>query len=86
MLAVGALPLAAVDAGLGAALAARRPADLADALDLPDDLYVCPNGALPLGWPGDRSGRRATKPGRAEMVYDGSWGVSLPRTESGGRG
>jgi hypothetical protein len=85
MLAVGARPLTAVDAGLGAALAASRPADLADALDLPDDLHVCPNGALPLGWPGDRSGRRATKPGRPGMIYDGSWGVSLPCTESGGR-
>lgn len=82
MLAVGAMLLAAVDAGLGAALAASRPDELARALDLPDQVHVCTNGVLALGWPGEQPGRRAAKPELADLVYDGSWGAALQSFES----
>jgi nitroreductase len=52
MLAVGAVLLAAVDAGLGAALAGCRPGALARELDLPRQARIAPYGVLALGHPG----------------------------------
>jgi nitroreductase len=75
MLGIGAVLLAAVDAGLGAALSACRAGALAEALGLPRDAVVPPFGVLALGYPADDAVRRARKPGLADVVFDGTWGT-----------
>lgn len=77
MLGVGATTLAAVDAGLGTALAACRPAALARALELPEQARVAPFGVLALGYPADAPATRARKPALSEVYFDGSWGRPL---------
>jgi nitroreductase len=78
MLGVGAVVLAAVDAGLGTALAACRPAALADALGIPPEAHVMPFGVLAIGYAADEApARGAEKPKLSEVCYDGAWGVPL---------
>ena len=81
MMGVAAAMLAALDAGLGATVTACRPADLAAALGLPDDVVVCPAGVLALGWPSDAAGSgsgsgTAPKPALDEMYFTGRWGAA----------
>lgn len=79
MMGVAAAMLAALDAGLGATVTACRPAELASALDLPEDAVLCPWGVLALGWPvdGDTPTAGAPKPPLDEMYFAGRWGAPL---------
>jgi len=83
MMGVAAAMLAALDAGLGATVTACRPAQLADALGLPDGVVLCPAGVLALGWPAPEAQTRggAPKPALDEMYFAGGWGHPMPRTE-----
>ena len=77
MMGVSAAMLAALDAGLGATVTACRPAALAAALGLPDDVVVCPAGVLAIGWPASgavSSSAGAPKPALTDMYFDGRWG------------
>jgi nitroreductase len=74
MLAVAAVLLAAVDAGLGAGLAGCRPGALARALELPGHARIVPYGVLALGYAADAGATRPRKPALADVVYEGLWG------------
>ena len=79
MMGVAAAMLAALDAGLGATVTACRPAELAEALGLPDGAVLCPAGVLALGWPAVDAapaspGAAAPKPPLAEQYFTGRWG------------
>ena len=85
MMGVAAAMLAAIDAGLGATVTACKADELAAALGLPDDVFLCPWGVLALGWPetaGGGSGAAATaqapKPAVEEMYFAQGWGRPLP--------
>ncbi len=83
MMGVAAAMLAALDAGLGATVTACRPAQLAEALDLPDGVVLCPAGVLALGWPAPEGQPRggAPRPALDEVYFAGGWGNPMPRTE-----
>jgi nitroreductase len=79
MMGVAAAMLAALDAGLGATVTACRPAELAQALGLPDGVVLCPAGVLAVGWPAPDAGPvppggGAPKPPVAEQYFSGRWG------------
>ncbi len=86
MMGVAAAMLAAIDAGLGATVTACKADELAAALGLPDDVFLCPWGVLALGWPatGDSGSRsaaaaaQAPKPAVEEMYFAQGWGRPLP--------
>ena len=82
MMGVAAGMLAAIDAGLGATVTGCRPGDLARALELPDDVVLCPYGILALGWPavaGDGvASVGAPKPAVGNMYFSDRWGGSSP--------
>jgi nitroreductase len=88
MMGVTAAMLAAIDAGLGATVTACKADELAVALGLPDDVFLCPWGVLALGWPepadGDRgsapAAAQAPKPAVEDMYFAQSWGRPLPAT------
>lgn len=86
MMGVAAAMLAAIDAGLGATVTACNPGELATALGLPDDVYLCPWGVLALGYPtadgagggGPGAQPQAPKPALDEMYFWRAWGRPLP--------
>ena len=85
MMGVTAAMLAAIDAGLGATVTACKADELASALGLPDDVFLCPWGVLALGWPeagGGSSGAAPTapapKPAVEEMYFAQCWGRPMP--------
>ncbi len=73
MQAVGACCLAAVNAGVGAAICAGQPQFLAEALEVPAGSFVCPTGILALGYPADLDRPQAAKPALHSLVFDGAW-------------
>jgi nitroreductase len=79
MLGVGAVLLAAAEAGLGTALAACDTTALAEALEVPPEAHVAPFGVLAIGYPDGASpaGRGAEKPLLREVCFDGAWGRPL---------
>jgi nitroreductase len=86
MMGVAAAMLAAIDAGLGATVTACKADELATALALPDDVFLCPWGVLALGWPAPGSGggiggggaaAQAPKPAVEEMYFARGWGRPL---------
>ena len=88
MMGVAAAMLAAIDAGLGATVTACQAGELAAALDLPDDVFLCPWGVLALGWPatgesgggggGAGAAAQAPKPAVEEMYFGQGWGRPSP--------
>ncbi|MEW6475571.1 MAG: nitroreductase family protein [Actinomycetota bacterium] len=87
MMGVAAAMLAAIDAGLGATVTACKPGELAAALRLPDDVFLCPWGVLALGWPATADGiggggggaaAQAPKPAVEDMYFAQSWGRPFP--------
>ena len=86
MMGVAAAMLAAIDAGLGATVTACKAEELAAALALPDDVFLCPWGVLALGWPAAETGSgtgtagaaaQAPKPAVGEMYFAQTWGRPL---------
>ncbi len=82
MMGVAAGMLAAIDAGLGATVTGCRPGELAQSLELPEGVVVCPFGVLALGWPaaaadGAASGP-APKPPVGDMYFAERWGGPSP--------
>jgi nitroreductase len=89
MMGVAAAMLAAIDAGLGATVTACKADELAAALGLPDDVFLCPWGVLALGWPaagggsgGAAAAAQAPKPGVEEMYFVQGWGRPLSGPEA----
>lgn len=85
MMGVAAAMLAAIDAGLGATVTACKADELAAALALPDDVFLCPWGVLALGWPaagggsgGAGAAAQAPKPSVEEMYFAQGWGRPMP--------
>jgi nitroreductase len=77
MMGLTAAMLAALDAGLGATLAACRPVDMAKALELPDDAEIAPFGVLAVGYAVEAPSGSAPKPDLSEVYFDGRWGTPL---------